>query len=482
MLKLCRLHVGLLPLILTTVACSHVNKPLNSLKLPLEARVKNHTRAAVGAELLPQEARDGKAARPVTRPNDAGRPNVAAPPMDADGCFVGVAISGGGSRSANFAAAGMFQLQRLGILQRVDYISAVSGGSIPAAYYCTQHENWNPETVQKKLTQSFASDVLFQALLPWNVFALMFTSVDRTDLLADTFQRTLFTQNGKPITYADLREDRPRLLINATDLQSGKRFVFSNESFDEMNSDLASFPIARAVAGSSAVPILLHQLTIEDHSTTFNQYRHLIDGGVSDNLGAQTLVETFAAHVEQARARGEADPYPKGAVLLFLDATVGFDARLSDRRDISFLDSLTAGMGLSTTSLLRRAGSATLAEIIVQNAPDTASAQDLRGYITALRDSGHLTLTDRTGHTVRVVHIALTQVETLSNVPFMSFRESVNNIATYFNIDRTEAYRLYQAADLLVKQKHESTLVEFLAELKGPPPPPTPPNAGEKSR
>ena len=48
----------------------------------------------------------------------------------------GMALSGGGSRSANFAAACMFQLERFGLLQRVDYISSVSGGSLAGAYYC----------------------------------------------------------------------------------------------------------------------------------------------------------------------------------------------------------------------------------------------------------------------------------------------------------------------------------------------------------
>jgi predicted acylesterase/phospholipase RssA len=465
-----RAILGVVVFLLAAPGCSYVNRPLNSLTVPLEARAKNNTRAAIGAELIPQEARDNRQLRPATGPEQsATRPDG----VDADGYFVGLAMSGGGSRSANFAAAAMFQLQRLGFLQRVDYISAVSGGSLPAAYYCTHDQDaWNPQNVQRKLSHSFANDVIVQTLLPWNTFALAFTSVDRTDLLSDSFTSTLFSRGGRALTYADLRADRPRLLLNATDLQSGKRFVFCNESFDEINTDLSKYPIARAVAGSSAVPVLLHQLTIKDYSTTFDQYRHVIDGGVADNLGAETLIETFAAHVEQARARGEPDPYPNGAVLVFLDATVEFDARLSDKADINFLDSLIAGAGLSTTSLLNRASSATMAKIIVQNAPDDSTARELRGYIRELADSGHLKLKDRTGHPVEVVHIALSRVDSLSDVPFMSFSESVNNISTYFNIDRTEAFHLYKAAELLVKQKHEPALQKLLDRME----------AGERNR
>jgi predicted acylesterase/phospholipase RssA len=452
--------------VVTGGGCTTLNQPLNSLTLPLEQRVKNSTRAALGAELLPQDSRDMQQIQPATRPD---KPVATAPAawQDADGYFVGLAISGGGSRSANFAAAAMFELQRLGMLQRVDYISSVSGGSLTAAYYCTQGEDWNPENVQKKLTHSFATDVIIQTFLPWNSLALMFTPVDRTDLLSDTFQQHLFSRNGKTLTYADLRPDRPRLLINATDLQSGKRFIFSNESFDEINSDLSQFPIARAVAASSSVPVLLHQLTLKDYSTTFNQYRHLLDGGVADNLGAKTLIETFAAQVEQARINGQPDPYPHGAVLLFLDATVEFDASLSDQEDISFINSLVAGAGLSTTSLINRAGSATLAEMIVQNAPDDASAKELRDYIATLRSTGCLSLKGRSGHPVQVMHIALSSMDSLSDVPFASFRERVNNIATYFNINRTEAFHLYQAADLIMKQKFEPRIEKLLEQMNG---------------
>ncbi len=169
------------------------DKSLNDSKLPLEKRVQNHTRAAT-------------------------RPSSDVP--DADGTFVAVAVSGGGSRSANFSAAMLFELQRAGILQKVDYISSVSGGSLTAAYYCTSKEDWNPETAQKKLTHNFADEALWRLFLPWNFFGLMFSDLDRTDLLARSLQNGLFTKNGKGMTFADLLPERPKLLINTTDLQS----------------------------------------------------------------------------------------------------------------------------------------------------------------------------------------------------------------------------------------------------------------------
>jgi predicted acylesterase/phospholipase RssA len=440
-----RLPVLLLSVLIVWIAgCTHVNVRLNPPDVLPENRIRNATRA------------------------DTAPPRVTSTrPADADGYFVGLAISGGGSRSANFAAACMFELQRLGLLDRVDYISCVSGGSLPGAYYCLFDQQWNPGDVQRAMTHPFATDMILTTIQPWNALAMMLTSWDRSDVLARAFQKHLFSdRRGRALTFADLRDDRPRLLINATDLQSGRRFVFTNDAFDELNSDLSKYPIARAVTASAAVPVLLHQVTLRDYSTLFRQYRHLIDGGVTDNLGVVTLVDTYIAHIRQARDAGLADPYPHGAVLLVIDAHTNFDAELSDKGDIGVLEGLAAGAGLTSTALLNRVSSATLAEIIVKYAPDNSTAADIRQQIARLERDGYLLLHDANDHDVRVVHLALSRVNELTDLPFLSFGQRVNNIATYFNIDPTEAYHLYKAAELLVKRKFEPTLAQIADELR----------------
>jgi hypothetical protein len=68
-----------------------------------------------------------------------------------DGVFVGIALSGGGSRAANFSAAVLLELDRLGILDKVTALSAVSGSSLPTAYYGLygrDHTRWNREVVR----------------------------------------------------------------------------------------------------------------------------------------------------------------------------------------------------------------------------------------------------------------------------------------------------------------------------------------------
>ncbi len=55
--------------------------------------------------------------------------------QDKPRAFIGIAISGGGSRAATFGLATLRELDRLGILDHTSAISSVSGGSLPAAYY-----------------------------------------------------------------------------------------------------------------------------------------------------------------------------------------------------------------------------------------------------------------------------------------------------------------------------------------------------------
>jgi NTE family protein len=123
----------------------------------------------------------------------------------------------------------------------------------------------------------------------------------------------------------------PLIHINATDLSHGYRFTFNQGQFDVICSDLDVFPIARAVAASSAVPVLLSPVTLRNYAgrcgyelpaaleealqsrrsdprryrsaLAFTDYRdpdqkkyiHLIDGGISDNLGLRVSIEAVSA-------------------------------------------------------------------------------------------------------------------------------------------------------------------------------------------
>jgi predicted acylesterase/phospholipase RssA len=466
-MTICRAHICIALFALAlAIGCAKPTSDLalNGPNVALEARRGNHTRAELFADVVsPETARASNIASP-----QMVLPSTRAAPQAPSGYFVGLAISGGGSRSANFAAGCMLQLQRVGVLQHVGYISSVSGGSLPAAYYCVSGAQWNPGNVQAKMSQAFADEALWRAIQPGNIAAFLFTDYDRSDLLADVFRHRLFTgEKGRALKFADLRLDRPRLLINATDLQSGQRFVFCNETFDALNADLSNYPIAYAVTASSAVPVALHPVTLRDYSTIFPEYRHLIDGGVADNLGVQTLVETYQAQVDAAAKAGRVDPYPRGAVFLVVDAHTDFDVDLANQNHLGLLDNLKAAAGLTSTSLLNRVSSATLSDLIVRNADGSETADTIRQQIAALQSTGYLRLADRTHHDVRVVYMDLSQVATLNDLPFAGFANHLNDIDTYFSIPPDEAFQLYQAADLLVHRRFEQRLREIAGDLEG---------------
>ena len=183
--------------------------------------------------------------------------------------------------------------------------------------------------------------------------------------------------------------------------------------------------------------------------------------------GITTLIDTYAAQIEAAHAAQRPAPYPNGAIFFVIDARTRFDAHLSDKGDIGLIESLAAGTSLTSTALLNRVSSATMSDLIVRYSPDDVTAKALRQQIKQLDETGYVELRDRAGRPVRVFHLALSDVNALSNLPFASFSERVNNISTYFNIEPSEAYHLNVAAELLIREKFEEKLKMISVELNG---------------
>ena len=62
-----------------------------------------------------------------------------------------------------------------------------------------------------------------------------------------------------------MRRDGPLIIINASDLGYGARFSFLQEYFNLLCSDISTFPVARAVAASSAGPVLFYPVVVENY-------------------------------------------------------------------------------------------------------------------------------------------------------------------------------------------------------------------------
>ena len=160
-------------------------------------------------------------------------------------------------------------------------------------------------------------------LWPRNLYRLSSPWYGRSHLLAERLEELY---NGKTFGDLRLRENAPRLLINATDLTLGTTFHFSQQQFSLICSDLDRVPLSFAVAASSAVPILLTPMVLKNHANDcplapqrfeadVDNYRarlmaqdyrsyldsrrrayiHLVDGGLSDNLGVRGLLDEATA-------------------------------------------------------------------------------------------------------------------------------------------------------------------------------------------
>lgn len=243
-----------------------------------------------------------------------------------------MAFSGGGTRAASFSYGLLEALrdvtfeadgQTRRLLDEVDAISSVSGGSFTSAAYALYGDEifdlFEPAFLHRNVQRA----LVWKALNPLNWPALSSSTYGISDLAAKYYDKILF----KGATFNDLRSSNtPYIMINTTDISNGNRLSFNQEVFDILASDLGAYPIARAVAASSAVPGLLSPITLNNYAgqypveqpewlqRTYNNmeedavriqairmsfyadsadspYVHLVDGSASDNLGLRCYLD-----------------------------------------------------------------------------------------------------------------------------------------------------------------------------------------------
>jgi NTE family protein len=202
---------------------------------------------------------------------------------------LGLALSGGGFRAAAFHLGVFRQLTTLGLLDKIDVVSCVSGGSIAGGFLAA---HWGTPDVLDRLatylaTRSVAvSSVIGGLVDPFHT---------RLEALAETYDRDLY--HGR--TLGDL-DRAPRIYFNATNLATGNLFFFvaggggPAEAGEHELGVVAtpSFPVSRAVAASSAFPPVFPPLRLlaEVYPPAAGvEYVTLTDGGVYDNMGVNPL-------------------------------------------------------------------------------------------------------------------------------------------------------------------------------------------------
>ena len=231
-----------------------------------------------------------------------------------NGLFVGIAMSGGGSRAANFSAAALLELKELGILENATAISSVSGSSLTAAYYglFSHSEQWNRANIRNLFLSNFEAQWFLRWLDPRNIFGYWLTNLDRSNIMEQVFDSILF--HGK--TFGDMPADaNPKILINATSLTQQRGFLFTDEEFARLGSPLDRFPLSTAVMASGAFPGAFANVTLRNY-TQAELYEHLFDGGPSDNLGVETLLQEFTELYKNASEKNR----PKECFIVVVDA------------------------------------------------------------------------------------------------------------------------------------------------------------------
>src|SRR5690606_25443815 len=108
-------------------------------------------------------------------------------------------------------------------------------------------------------------ELLARALSPKYWGKLSSTGWGRSELASDLYDEILF--NGA--TFGDLiRGDGPFIMASATDISTGNRVTFNQGVFNVMCTDLGAIRLSRAAAASSAVPVVLSPVTINNYGGT----------------------------------------------------------------------------------------------------------------------------------------------------------------------------------------------------------------------
>ena len=242
-----------------------------------------------------------------------------------------LSLSGGGYRAMLFHVGVVWRLYELGELRNIKRISSVSGGSITAAKLGQVWDrlSFDPAKTGTDFIPLFVAPVRKMSGITIDANAIiggMLLPGTIAEHVASQYEKHLF---GKD-TLQDLPDgtDKPRFVINATNVQSGALWRFSRPFMGDWRVGRVLQPkirLSEAVAASSAFPPVLSPMTLDLESSQFTtdpgndltarKYRDkvvLSDGGVYDNLGIETTWKRYTrVLVSDAGAKmgPEAEPH-----------------------------------------------------------------------------------------------------------------------------------------------------------------------------
>ena len=274
---------------------------------------------------------------------------------------VGLCLSGGGYRAMVFHVGALWRLYEAGMLRGASRISSVSGGSITAALLALKWKDlsFDPAKLQSDFVphvvqplRSMASEtidaeaIILGIALPGRV----------SDRIAAAYREHLFGT----ATLQDL-PDEPRFVINATNVQSGVLWRFMKPYMRDYRVGMVenpTIPLAQAVAASSAFPPVLSPVEMRLDPKQFTENSGLdlqrepytskvvlSDGGVSDNLGLETVWKRYeTVLVSDGGGKMQAEEEPKSDWARHAHRVIGLiDNQVRALRKRQLIDSYEAG-------------------------------------------------------------------------------------------------------------------------------------------
>jgi NTE family protein len=234
---------------------------------------------------------------------------------------IALCLSGGGFRSALFHLGALRRLRETRLLHRVALVSSVSGGSILSGFFAERVANagaiqsaeefarwldavdWDREIASpfRRLTRSDLRTwpVVKHALWNWALPGFRVRHLERS------YRRHV---SERPLR--DLPK-WPEFALCATDLTFGVNWAFTREGAGDYQVgylvEAAEWPLARAIAASSAFPPIFGPISIRVGRESYRRGRYrgkdrdrlvsrvaLSDGGVYDNLGLEPAWKRYA--------------------------------------------------------------------------------------------------------------------------------------------------------------------------------------------
>lgn len=390
--------------------------------------------------------------------------------------FIILTLSGGGTRAAALGYGVLEQLAMTKIktsdkgetlLENIDLVYGVSGGSVLAAYFALHGKHTIPEFENKFLKLDFQRQIIKQVFSLSNMPRLTSAEFGRGDLLQEQLNQTLF----KDATFSDLVNGRkgPFAVISATDMSIGQRINFTQEFFDIMCLNLNDLEVARAVAASSAVPLIFAPLTLnnnggncdfqmspeilqmihqeegmrdktrQEYKQMISQYQnseerpfiHLIDGGLTDNLGLRSLLDMGDVYGQDLLYQKITSGNIRNIVVINVNAQNQISSNVDKTADIP--------------------GISDVMNAVINVPIDQYSLESLRRF-RIFTDEWNEKLGKRNRNKRVTLHFVSLN---LKDLPESILRDEVLNISTSFYLSPKNVNQLKQAAKVLLQQSSE---------------------------